>query len=193
MTTTREHILQTGRALIMSRGYTGFSYADVAEVVGVRKASIHHHFPAKSDLARAVVAQSRIVLTSQAEALAAAGYDPLQQLRLYTGFWEQCIRDGSASFCVAAILAAEAPALPADLLEEVQTHFQVLSDWLERVLEQGAGAGRFALALPAKVEAQIFMSTVYGAMLTARAYGEAGLFATIVEGAFARLAPIASS
>ncbi len=29
----------------MSGGYNGFSYADIAEVVGIRKTSIHHHFP----------------------------------------------------------------------------------------------------------------------------------------------------
>ena len=31
------------------------SYADLAEVVGIRKASIHHHFPTKTDLAIALL------------------------------------------------------------------------------------------------------------------------------------------
>ncbi len=45
------------RARWLSRAaLNGFSYADIAEVVGIRKPSIHHHFPSKADLVRALVA-----------------------------------------------------------------------------------------------------------------------------------------
>ena len=50
---TAEDILNCTRRLIASGGYNGFSYADISEVVGIRKASIHHHFPSKADLVRA--------------------------------------------------------------------------------------------------------------------------------------------
>lgn len=43
-------IRETAHDLIAERGYFGFSYADIAETVGIRKASIHHHFPSKVDL-----------------------------------------------------------------------------------------------------------------------------------------------
>src|SRR6195952_1496346 len=56
MRDTRGDLLFEAEVLIRSRGYSGFSYADLADAVGIRKASIHHHFPTKADLAVALVA-----------------------------------------------------------------------------------------------------------------------------------------
>jgi TetR/AcrR family transcriptional repressor of nem operon len=47
--TTSDAILACARALIASGGYNGFSYADIADVVGIRKASIHL-YPVLEDL-----------------------------------------------------------------------------------------------------------------------------------------------
>lgn len=184
---TREKLIDSARYLIQTRGYNGFSYADVAEQVEVRKASIHHHFPAKADLARAVVEQSRAAITAQTRQIEGGAFDPLRQLRLYTDYWEKCIADASAPFCVAGMLASELPSLPADLADGVRAHFRELSRWLETVLTKGAQLGVFQLGGAASAEAESFMSTVYGAMLTARAYGEPAKFAQIVESALRRL------
>jgi len=48
--TTREQILQVARELIQTRSYLGFSFQDVADQVGIRKASLYHHFPTKEAL-----------------------------------------------------------------------------------------------------------------------------------------------
>jgi len=42
-----------------AHGYDGFSYADLAKDVGIRKASIHHHFPSKASLALALMERYR--------------------------------------------------------------------------------------------------------------------------------------
>ena len=149
--------------------------------------SIHHHFPTKADLACAVVAQSRAVIKDQTEILAAGDAEPDDQLRGYVAYWEHCIADGTAPFCIAAMLASELPTLPAVLAAEVRAHFVDLSGWLETIMNRGAALGRFKLAASARVEADGFMSTVYGAMLTARAYGQAAIFREIVQAALDRL------
>jgi TetR/AcrR family transcriptional repressor of nem operon len=187
--TTQQKLIDSARHLIQTRGYNGFSYADVAEEVQVRKASIHHHFPAKSDLAKAVVEQSRAVIVEQTRRLDDGAFDPDAQLRMYTGYWEKCIADASAPFCVAGMLACELPTLPAELAQEVRAHFRDLSSWLELVMTRGAQLGRFQLQGSARQEAEAFMAMVYGAMLAARAYGDAKVFSDIVAGALRRLAP----
>ena len=50
MNTTYTNILQLADKLIQSNGFHGFSYADVAKELDIRKASIHHHFATKADL-----------------------------------------------------------------------------------------------------------------------------------------------
>ena len=186
--TTQQKLIDSARRLIQTRGYNGFSYADIAEEVQVRKASIHHHFPAKSDLARAVVEQSRALIVEQTAALAAGDFDPEAQLRMYTGYWEKCIADASAPFCVAGMLATELPTLPEDLGNAVRAHFVDLSNWLEIVLTRGAQTGRYQLQGSARQEAESFMAMVYGAMLMARAYDDPKVFADIVAHGLKRLA-----
>ena len=185
--TTQQKLIDSARHLIQTRGYNGFSYADVAEEVQVRKASIHHHFPAKADLARAVVQQSRAIIVEQTRTLAAGAFNPEEQLRMYTGYWEKCIADASAPFCVAGMLASELPTLPDDLAKDVSAHFRDLSNWLEIVLTRGAQMGLFDLQGSARQEAESFMAMVYGAMLAARAYGDPKVFTEIVSSGLRRV------
>lgn len=185
--TTQQKLVESARHLIQMRGYNGFSYADVAGQVQVKKASIHHHFPSKSDLALAVVEQSRSIIVEQTRSLAAGAFDPEERLAMYTGYWEKCIADASAPFCVAGMLATELPTLPEDLASAVRSHFLDLSQWLETLLARGAETGRFTLKGSARLEAETFMSTVYGAMLTARAYGDPAVFARIVDNVLGKL------
>jgi len=56
---TADDILACARSLIVAGGYNGFSYADIAEVVGIRKPSIHHHFPSRADLVKTHVIRYR--------------------------------------------------------------------------------------------------------------------------------------
>lgn len=188
---TQQKLIDSARHLIQTRGYNGFSYADVAEEVQVRKASIHHHFPTKSDLAHAVIEQSRAIIVEQTRTLAGGNFDPDEQLRMYTGYWEKCIADASAPFCVAGMLASELPSLPGELANDVRAHFRDLSNWLEIVFTRGAQLGRFELQGSARQEAEVFMAMVYGAMLAARAYGDPQVFSDIVANGLNRLAPTA--
>src|SRR6202050_5213821 len=48
-------ILDVAEQLAQTRGYNGFSYADIASQLGVTKASLHYHFPSKAELGRALI------------------------------------------------------------------------------------------------------------------------------------------
>jgi len=184
---TAEDILACARALIVAGGYNGFSYADIADVVGIRKASIHHHFPNKVDLVKAIVTRHRQGTQEGLAALQLAVPEPLPMLRAYAKYWEQCIEDLSAPFCVCALLAGELPVLPAEVASEVRAYFRILSSWMAAALERGVQDGSVKLAHSPAVEAEVFMASVHGAMLSARAYGEASLFGTITMAQLDRL------
>jgi TetR/AcrR family transcriptional repressor of nem operon len=184
-----EQILDCARTLIILGGYNAFSYADVAERVGIRKASIHHHFATKEDLVRVLVARYRAAAQAGLAALEQQVVDAPAQLASYVGYWRQCIEDQSAPMCLCALLAGELPVLPESIALEVRAHFRALSAWLAAVLERGAKAGRLRFAQPAVVEADAFMATIHGAMLSARAYGEPQAFGIVSQALLARLAP----
>ncbi|WP_159993372.1 TetR/AcrR family transcriptional regulator [Roseomonas sp. 18066] len=191
--TTADDILACARGLIVEGGYNGFSYADIAAVVGIRKASIHHHFPTKVELVRSLVARHREAAAAGMAMLEAEIPDPAAQLGAYLGHWQACIADAGPPFCLCALLASQLPALPEPVALEVQAHFRALSRWLAAVLARGAAQGRLRLAASPAEEAEAFMATVHGAMLSARAYGDPSIFAAVTRPLLARLAaPLAA-
>src|SRR5205814_4620372 len=50
MSARREELTRTAARLFAERGYHGTSLADVAEAVGMQKASLYHHIQTKEDL-----------------------------------------------------------------------------------------------------------------------------------------------
>lgn len=186
LSNTSEEILACARGLIVAGGYNAFSYADIADVVGIRKASIHHHFPNKVDLVKALVVQHRQATEEGLGNLRHAIPDAMGQLRAYVGYWEQCISDLSAPFCICALLAGELPVLPAEIAVEVRAYFRFLSGWMASVLEQGMREGTVRSVNGPQVEAEVLMASIHGAMLSARAYGDVAVFATVAESQLAR-------
>src|SRR5215211_135610 len=51
-TDTADRILDLAERLVQTRGFNGFSYADIASELGLTKASLHYHFPTKAELGR---------------------------------------------------------------------------------------------------------------------------------------------
>lgn len=171
---TEQAILDCARALIVRGGYNGFSYADIAATVGIRKPSIHYYFPAKEDLVRTLVHRYRLEAEAGLDALARGASGPPEQLRGYLGFWSTCIADGTMPICVCALLASELPLLPASVAAEVGAHFRTLTAWL-------------SAALGSEPDAEVFMATVHGAMLSARACANPQLFTTITDSLITRI------
>lgn len=169
------------RRLLASGGYKSFSYADIAEQVQIRKASIHHHFPSKAELVRTVVTQYRAEAREGMRMLDEKLNDPLAELNAYVDYWFNCIKDGSAPFCICVMLAVELPVLPPEVAAEVTGHFHDLSDWLISLLSRGERSGIFQLKEAPAVEGKALMATVHGAMLAARAYDNPEVFRQIVR------------
>ncbi|MDW8844562.1 TetR/AcrR family transcriptional regulator [Erwinia sp. MMLR14_017] len=175
------------RRLLTTGGYKSFSYADIADVVQIRKASIHHHFPGKADLVRTVVAQYREEARAGMAALDHQLNDALAEIKAYVDYWSHCIKDGTSSFCICVMLAVELPTLPAEVAIEVTGHFQELVEWLTSLLEKGQNEGVIELKDTPVVEARALMATVHGAMLAARAFDNADIFQEIMQPVLNRL------
>jgi TetR/AcrR family transcriptional repressor of nem operon len=175
------------RSLIATRGYNGFSYADIAEAVGISKASVHHHFPTKAALACRVVADYRAEAAAGLAALTDQVGDPAARLQAWIAFWQRCLRERTLPFCICAMLATEMPAIPDDVGALVRAHFDDLSRWLSATLEDGVRARQFKLHAAPADEALGFMATIHGAMVSSRAYGDPAIFTSISDNLLARL------
>lgn len=178
---TSERILDVAQSLIVTGGYNGFSYSDISAAIGIRKASIHHHFPTKAELVAALVDRYRQQAEAGLKSIAEQVSSPAEQLQFYLTYWQACIRDASPSFCVCAMLASEMQLLPEEVISGVRAHFRSLANWLAAVLQEGTEKGQFQLDRQPETEAQMLMASVHGAMLSARAFGDPELFVAIVN------------
>jgi len=178
---TAVKLIDEAGQLIVHAGYNGFSYADLAERLGIRKASIHHHFPSKVDLVVAVVDRQRAAIRAQIEALENGTPDALAQLLAYVEYWKRCIVDESAPFCLVGVLAVELPGLAPEVGTAVRGYFNDLGLWLKRVMALGIEQGTIQLELEPESSSQFFQTTIYGAMVMARAYGDPSKFNLVVD------------
>ena len=186
---TAERILDAANALLIDRGYSAFSYADVAEAVKIRKASIHHHFPTKAGLVVAVLRRHRARISEGMKALDDQIESPLGRIKNYFKYWEGCIEGRTLSFCIGALLGAEMPSLPEEVQAEVRLHFSMLTDWFERTLKAGTRARAIQLQSTVATEAQMLIAVLHGAMLSARATNNCDVFRSLSQAALNRISP----
>lgn len=184
---TAARIMDVAHQLLADRGYSAFSYADIAEAIQIRKASIHHHFPTKAGLVVAVLERHRNRMMADLDALDTHVAHPVDRLRKYVAHWESCIRSMAEPFCIAALLGAELPSLPAEVQAEVGKHFECLKGWISKTMEQGRKDRTIKLRASADAEADALLAVVHGAMISARVYGSSAAFRRITSNAIQQL------
>src|ERR1700723_2046302 len=84
-------ILDAAERLAQTRGYNGFSYADIATQLGVTKASLHYHFPSKAELGRALIERYRGVFAAALDAIDQQTTDPHEKLKQYVGLYNSVL------------------------------------------------------------------------------------------------------
>jgi TetR/AcrR family transcriptional regulator, transcriptional repressor for nem operon len=175
---TRGELMTQAERLIRGRGYSSFSYGDLAEVVGIRKASIHHHFPTKTDLARALVTSYDARYDAAMAEIVARGTGAVASLEAYARFYLQGVEDDLG--CLCAILAIERDTLPEPLRQDVARFFDKHICWLEARLEDGRTAGSIRPTLDPAAAARMIIAALEGALLMERVLsGERGFRAAV--------------
>jgi TetR/AcrR family transcriptional repressor of nem operon len=78
-----QRILDVAERLVQTRGFNGFSYADIAEALDVTKASLHYHFPSKADLGRRLIERYEHTFLAVLKGIDATGAAPREKLKRY--------------------------------------------------------------------------------------------------------------
>jgi TetR/AcrR family transcriptional repressor of nem operon len=158
-------LLAEAEALVRTVGYAAFSYADLSERVGIRKASIHHHFPTKEALGNALIDTYLERFTGELQRLSERRLDTKGKLAAYGEFFAGGLRDGQMPLCGA--LAGDAAYLPPSMQGRVERFFKVHLDWLEKELRAGLSRGDVRPDLKPDRAALLVLSALQGASLVA--------------------------
>lgn len=170
---TSERILDVAERLVQTRGFNGFSYADIALELGITKPALHYHFANKAELGRALVERytNRFAhaLTGADEARSAAA-----KLATYTDLYVDVLRRGR--MCLCGMLAAEFQTLPEIVQHAVLTFFDRTEVWLADVFELGRADRSLSFDGDSAQVARFVVSELEGAMLLARVRNDPELF-----------------
>ena len=172
-------ILDVAEQLAQTRGYNGFSYADIAAALGVTKASLHYHFPSKAELGRALIARYQVAFGAALEAIDQQAAKPPAKLRQYVGLYDAVVHNDR--MCLCGMLAAEYSTLPAPMQEGLKLFFDMNEHWLTAVLQDGRRSGYFLFKESANERARVLLGALEGAMLVARSYGDSRRFQAAAE------------
>ncbi|MFL5616813.1 MAG: TetR/AcrR family transcriptional regulator [Gemmatimonadaceae bacterium] len=173
-TDTAARILDIAEALVQTRGFSGFSYADVATKLQVTTANLHYHYGSKAELGEALVRRYRTRFAGALDAIDARPVKASTKLAAYTRIYADVLRRGR--MCLCGMLAAGYETLPAPMRGEVVRFFEDNEQWLVRVLERGRKEEVYSFTGPASVVAQSIISGLEGAMLIARPFGDVERF-----------------
>ena len=107
---TKTALMDAAEQAVRARGHDGFSYADLSEIIGIRKASIHYHFPAKADLLTAIMVRYCDTMQSELEAISDRFETAADRLSAFVDLYRNALQDcTSLCLCVAFAVGAGQP------------------------------------------------------------------------------------
>lgn len=171
-TDTRTRILDVAQDLIQRRGLNAMSYQDISEAVGIRKASIHHHFASKEDLVHALLLRYRVAFGGEVEKILHSRTAGATKLRRYCALFVDTLRQGSHDkACLCGILAAELLSLEERNREELRGFLRENVRAIREILAQGSADGSLVLNGNLNTMSELILASLEGALLVARCEG----------------------
>lgn len=175
---TRERILDAAQALILDHGYAATSVEAVVTRAGITKGAFFHHFASKAELARALIERfarlDREYFASQLERARRLSGDPLQQLLLLIGFYEDAFAqmDEPVPGCLFASYIYEKKLFDEGTLEVLEESTLYWRREVRALLEAAARVHPPAMEVDLDSLADLFYSITEGAFVMTKTLGD---------------------
>lgn len=167
-TGTATRALDVAERLIQTRGYNGFSYADIAAELGVTKATLHFHYATKEHLGDAIIERYRERFMRALGEIRSERAAVRAQLEAYVQLYADTLR--GQRLCLCGMLAAEYETLPSSMQQALRGFFDANEEWLAETLAAGRRSGVLSYPGSSTQEARALTAALEGAMLLARPY-----------------------
>ena len=176
---TKKQILDIAENYLLDRGYNGFSYKDISNALGIRNASIHYHFPKKTDLGVSIIRRAKGQFERWVQVLEnrAPGYT--SELAEFCLLFKKYVKNRQQS-CLGGALETDFKTLPEEMQKEARELTSAMLRWLERLLEEGRNQAAFNFPGQANAQALAVISCLQGAIQIVRVTAPSS-FDSVVE------------
>lgn len=172
---TKTALMDVAEQAARARGFDGFSYADLAEAVGIRKASVHHHFPTKAALSVALMQRYHDKLAGECARIDAEHATAGERLKALGGVYKSALNDGR-TLCLCVALIGSRESLTDEVVSRIKIFRAMMVDWIAAVYLLGKTDGTVAGITDPVSEAHSTLALLEGAHLAARAEEDIEMF-----------------
>ena len=176
---TASAILDIAERLVQSRGFNGFSYADIASELGITKASLHYHFPGKAELGESLIRRYSARFGEALVEIDGRQAPALEKLRAYCDLYRVVLR--SERMCLCGMLAAEYETLPTAMRDAVVVFFDDNQGWLANLLGDGRATDDLHFTGSPDEAAHEIIAALEGAMLVSRPYQNTAVLDSVAK------------
>lgn len=183
MSDTRSKILDVAEDLVQRVGVNAMSYNDISEAVGIRKASIHHHFPKKENLVKELLERCHVAYGDIYKLIVEGEGDAPDKLRSLAGVFEEGLR--KRKMCLVGSMSSDKNTLPEGSCNQLTRTIKETVATFSEVFRQGAEEGTLHFKGSNEELAYAYLSFLLGAQIIARSHGDTGGFQKATEAVIA--------
>lgn len=162
---TKQKALREAHLLLQRFGWSGFSFQDLAEELGIKKPSLYAHFESKEALGIDLLELYRSSFLSWAETLSEMDAD--QRLSAFFDMFFKFSQKG-ALYCPLSSMAAELHSLPPAMKKKLKNAYETQTAWLKKVICDGQAQAVFRKDMTADELSDYVISIGVGSLFTAR-------------------------
>ena len=139
-TSREDQLLEVATCLFKEKGYHNTSMQDIADGLGVQKASLYHYIESKEQLLRRLLKRAAAILGAQIDEIYEAELPPAEKLR-------QALQNHAVTMMehlnLVSVYLSEYRNLPPPQLEQILATRKHYERVLIRILEDGIASGDF--------------------------------------------------
>ena len=176
----KEQIISTALELLKTHGYENFSYLDIANQLGITKASIHHHFPKKPDLGVALCEAIQTWHKVEFGKILMMKSDAKAKLAIYINGMHRfaCAKN---KICPLSSLQADITLLPEEMRLALKKLDEQELTFIAQILQQGLDEGIFHFDGNTQSQAILVVLACKGALQYSRVHGNTIFEETITQ------------
>lgn len=176
-TNTRDKVLELAQEAIATRGYSAFSFRELAAELGIKSASIHYYFPTKTHLGVEVARTYRMRLEQALNQIAVNAANPHQALAGLIAIYRY-EASTSQRMTVCTMLAAEIKNLPNEICLEMKAFYALNLGWISaRLAEMGLNGDI------KEEKARQFFALLQGGLMGAKGQNDPAYFDVVAKAA----------
>ncbi len=172
---TKDSILELADAFIHDKGFNAFSFHDISKAIGIKTASVHYHFPTKTDLGVAIVKNH--IERVKALKIARQDQDPLTKLESFLSIYTKVKSENRV--CLVGSLATDLHTVDEEIKTELKSLTRLILDWVTEILEDGRSQHVFKFEGLARNKALMIITNMLASVQLTRLTDDPADFETI--------------